>query len=279
MIQSYVVFGAYGGIGSALCRRLAKKGARLLLAGRDEESMAALASEFGAETFCLDASNLRQVESCMKRAVELHGHVNGVANCVGSLLLKPAHLLSEEEWDATVATNLKSAFAVVRAAAITMAQKGGSVVLLSTAAARIGLANHEAISAAKAGIEGLALAASASYASKGIRVNCVAPGMTRTPLTAKLLQNEMMAKASAGMHALGRIGEPNDVASAIEWLLDSEQSWVTGQVIGVDGGLSRIRSRSRCVSRRRVHRQTDDRTQPRRLCNSERRYRGPGSRP
>jgi len=243
MSQSYVILGAYGGIGSALSRRLAKKRAHLLLGGRDEVRLASLAAELGAEAFCLDASNLRQVESCMKRAAE-HGHVDGVANCVGSLLLKPAHLLSEEDWDATVAINLKSAFAVVRATAITMAQQGGSVVLLSTAAARIGLANHEAISAAKAGIEGLALAASASYAAKGIRFNCVAPGMTRTPLTAKLLQNEMMAKASAGMHALGRIGEPDDVASAIEWLLDPEQNWVTGQVIGVDGGLSRIRSRS-----------------------------------
>ncbi|MGC2186755.1 MAG: SDR family oxidoreductase [Terriglobales bacterium] len=244
MSQSYVVFGASGGISSALCRRLGRRGAQLLLAGRSEQRLDSLAAELGAESFCLDASNLRQVESCMKRAAELHGHLNGVANCVGSLLLKPAHFLSEEEWDATVATNLKSAFAVVRAAAITMTQNGGSVVLLSSAAARIGLANHEAISAAKAGIEGLALAASASYASKGIRVNCVAPGMTRTPLTAKLLQNEMMAKASAGMHALGRVGEPEDIASAIEWLLDPEQSWITGQVIGVDGGLSRIRSRS-----------------------------------
>jgi NAD(P)-dependent dehydrogenase (short-subunit alcohol dehydrogenase family) len=244
MKQCYVVFGAYGGIGSALCHRLANQSAHLLLAGRDQVRLASLAAELGAESFCLDACNLLQVESCMKRATELHGHVNGVANCVGSLLLKPAHLLSEQEWDATVATNLKSAFAVVRGAALTMTQRGGSVVLLSTAAARIGFANHEAISAAKAGIEGLALAASASYASKGIRVNCVAPGMTRTSLTAKLLQNEVMAKASAGMHALGRIGEPNDVASAIDWLLDPEQSWVTGQVVGIDGGLSRIRSRS-----------------------------------
>jgi NAD(P)-dependent dehydrogenase (short-subunit alcohol dehydrogenase family) len=244
MNESYVVFGAYGGIGSALCRRLARKGARLLLAGRNQMRLSELAAELGAESFCLDARNLQQVESCMKRATELHGPITGVANCVGSLLLKPAHLLSEEEWDATLATNLKSAFAVVRGAALTMAKQGGSIVLLSTAAARIGLANHEAISAAKAGIEGLALAASASYASKGIRVNCVAPGMTRTPLTAKLLQNELMAKASAGMHALGRIGEPDEIASAIEWLLDPEQSWITGQVIGVDGGLSRIRSRS-----------------------------------
>lgn len=244
MNRSYVIFGAYGGIGSALCRRLAGKGAKLMLAGRDEVRLSELTAELGAEAFCLDACDVQQVERGMKRAEEVHGPTSGVANCVGSLLLKPAHLLSEAEWDTTVATNLKSAFAVVRGAALTMGHEGGSVVLLSTAAARIGLANHEAISAAKAGIEGLALAASASYAAKGIRINCVSPGMTRTPLTSKLLQNEMMAKASAGMHALGRVGEPDEIASAIEWLLDPQQSWVTGQVIGVDGGLSRIRSRS-----------------------------------
>jgi len=244
MSCTYVVFGAYGGVGSALCRRLAKKGANLLLAGRDEARLAALAAELGAQTFPLDATNLRQVELCVKQASEFYGQVDGVANCVGSLLLKPAHLLSEDDWDATITTNLKSAFALVRAAATAMVQHGGSIVLLSTAAARIGLPNHEAISAAKAGVEGLALAAAASYASKGIRINCVAPGMTRTPLSAKLLQNEVMAKASAGMHALGRIGEPGEIASAIEWLLDPEQSWVTGQVLGVDGGLSRIRPRS-----------------------------------
>ena len=244
MSEAYIVFGAYGGIGSALSRRLSSKGAQLLLAGRDESRLASLAAELGAQTFSLDATNTREVEACLKHATESFGQVNGMANCVGSLLLKPAHLISDDEWDATLTTNLKSAFAVVRAAAMTMGRQGGSVVLLSTAAARIGLANHEAISAAKAGIEGLALAAAASYAAKGIRVNCVAPGMTRTPLTAKLVQNEMMAKASAGMHALGRIGEPSEIASAIAWLLDPEQSWVTGQVIGVDGGLSRIRSRA-----------------------------------
>jgi 3-oxoacyl-[acyl-carrier protein] reductase len=139
--------------------------------------LSGLAAELGGEVFCLDACSLPQVESCMKRATELHGPTSWRCQLRG-LSLKPAHLLSEEEWDATVATNLKSAFAVVCGAALTMARQGGSVVLLSTAAARIGLANHEAISAAKAGIEGLALAA--SYASKGIRVNCVAPGMTRS---------------------------------------------------------------------------------------------------
>lgn len=244
MAQSCVIFGAYGGVGTALAKRLVRKGTCLLLAGRQEAPLACLAAEIGASTFVLDATNMREVEACMKHAVELFGHVNGVANCVGSLLLKPAHLLSEEEWSSTIATNLGSAFAVVRAATVSMMRDGGAIVLVSTAAARMGLPNHEAIAAAKSGVEGLALAASASYASKGIRVNCVAPGMTKTALTAKLLQSEVMAKASAVMHPLGRIGTPEDVASAIDWLLDPEQSWITGQVLGVDGGLSRIRSRT-----------------------------------
>lgn len=243
MPHSCIIFGAYGGVGTALARRLALKSSRVLLAGRDETRLASLAAELNCPTFVLDATNLRSVEACVKHAVELFGQVDGVANCVGSLLLKPAHLISEEEWSSTIASNLGSAFVVVRAAAAAMMQHGGSIVLVSTAASHIGLPNHEAISAAKSGVEGLALAAAASYASKRIRINCVAPDMTRTPLTSKLLQNEVMAKASAGMHALGRIGTPDEVASAIDWLLDPEQSWITGQVIGVDGGLSRIRSR------------------------------------
>ena len=90
----------------------------------------------------------------------------------------------------------------------------------------------------------LVSSAAATYAPKGIRVNCLAPGLTRTPLTARLCQHEAAAKASASLHALGRIGTPEEIASAIDWLLDTEQAWITGQVLGVDGGLSRVRSRS-----------------------------------
>ena len=244
MTQSFVVLGAYGGIGEVLCRRLARRGANLLVAGRDPERLARLAAGVGGEAFTLDATQPGPVEACLRRAVEVFGRIDGVANCVGSFLLKPAHAITGQEWNAMLAANLGSAFASVRAAGLVMADQGGSVVLVSSAAARIGLANHEAIAAAKAGIEGLALAAAATYAAKGLRVNCVAPGLTRTPLTARLWQNDAVAKASAGMHALGRIGTPEEVASAIDWLLDPEQTWVTGQVIGVDGGLSRVRSRA-----------------------------------
>lgn len=239
---AYVVVGATGGIGAELCRRLAARGARLAVAARDPDRLQALAREVGAEAHPLDATRFDDVEACVAKAAERFGRLDGVANCVGSLLLKPAHTTSEAEWLATLAANLTTAFAVVRAGGKTLTA-GGSVVLVSSAAARVGLANHEAIAAAKAGVIGLTLSAAATYAPRGVRVNCVAPGLVRTPLTARLTQNELTLKASTAMHALGRIGEPADVAGAIDWLLGPESGWVTGQVLGIDGGLATVRSR------------------------------------
>jgi NAD(P)-dependent dehydrogenase (short-subunit alcohol dehydrogenase family) len=124
-----------------------------------------------------------------------------------------------------------------------MMNTGGSIALCATAAARTGFANHEAIAAAKAGVIGLTLSAAATYGSRNIRVNCVAPGLVATPLTSRITQNDSALQASRGMHVLGRIGTPDDVASAFAWLLDPENSWITGQVIGVDGGLGSVRAR------------------------------------
>lgn len=238
----YLVIGAGGGIGSELCRRLAKRGAKLMLAGRDEGKLQALASELDARHRVLDATRFEDVDACAAAAVEAFGTLDGVANCVGSLLLKSAHLTTEAEWQATIAANLTSAFAAVRAGAKAM-PNGGSIVLVSSAAARLGLANHEAIAAAKAGVIGLALSAAATYAGRGLRVNCVAPGLTRTPLTARITGSEASLKASTAMHALGRVGEPGDVAAAIDYLLSPEAAWITGQVLGVDGGLASVRNR------------------------------------
>ena len=240
--MAVLILGAAGGIGGALARRLAAQGTMLLLASRDAARLEALSVETGGTPIVLDATRPAEVEAAAAKAVETHGRLDGLANCVGSILLKHAHLTSEEEWDAVVATNLRSAYAAVRAAARAMTA-GGSVVLVSSAAARLGLANHEAIAAAKAGVIGLTLSAAATYAPKGLRVNSVAPGLVRTPMTARITGSETALKASTALHALGRVGEPEDVASAIAWLLDPAQSWVTGQVIGVDGGLATLRSR------------------------------------
>ncbi len=242
MAESYVVFGAYGGVGAALARRLAARGAQLLLAGRDAERLAALAAELGAEQAVVDATRSAEIEAAIAQAAERFGTLQGVANCFGSLLLKPAHLTTDEELESTLAINLKSSFAVVRGAARAI-KREGSVVLVSSAAARLGMANHEAIAAAKAGIQGLAIAAAASYANRNLRVNCVAPGLTETPLTARITGNEAVARGSLGMHALGRFGQPEEVAAMIEFLLDPKHGWITGQVFGVDGGLATVRSR------------------------------------
>lgn len=241
----HVVLGATGGIGSELCRQLSASGANVVAGSRNSDRLRDLAETTGVRPFTLDATDIEQVAACLADAQQAFGRVDGVANCVGSLLLKPAHLTSAAEWQTTLAINLTSAFAAVRASAKTMLQTGGSIVLVSSAAARVGLANHEAIAAAKAGIIGLTLSAAASYAERGIRVNCVAPGLVRTPLTARLTGNEASLKASVAIHPLGRIGEPSDVAAAMAWLLDPAHSWITGQLVGIDGGLATLRTRGK----------------------------------
>lgn len=241
---SFLILGAGGGIGSATARILAKQGARVLLAGRDSDSLNQLAAEIGGVPHTVDGRSFEDVAAAAERAKSEFGRLDGIANCVGSLLLKPAHITTEDEFDETIATNLRSAFAAVRAGAKTMRDGGGSIVLVSSAATQVGFANHEAIAAAKGGVSGLTLAAAASYARSRIRVNAVAPGLVKTRLTERLTANDKGEEASLAMHALGRLGQPEDVAAAIAFLLDPSNDWITGQILGVDGGLGAVRPRS-----------------------------------
>lgn len=237
-----LIFGATGGIGASLTRRLAAAGHPLFLVGRREDALAVLGAEVHAPWQSADVTDWAQIDRAIDAAVAHHGTIGGLAHCVGSLLLKPAHLTRFDEYAQTIAQNLTSAFGVVRAAGRVMST-GGSVVLCSSAAARIGLANHEAIAAAKGGIQGLVLSAAATYAPRALRINAVAPGLVDTPLTARITGSAPAREASQSMHALGRLGTPDDVASAMAWLLGPESSWVTGQILGVDGGLGSVRAK------------------------------------
>jgi 3-oxoacyl-[acyl-carrier protein] reductase len=220
-------------------------GDRVVLAGRDRESLQALGEELDCPIHDVEANDPDSITRCLHSSAESCGRIDGIVNCIGSVLLKAAHATSDEEWNETIAVNLTSAFTVVRAAGTLMRRSGGSVVLMSSAAAQIGLANHEAIAAAKAGIIGLTRSAAATYANRGIRFNAVAPGLVKSKMTRRLWETPAAESMSVASHALGRLGEPSDVASLIQWMLHLENNWMTGQVIGIDGGLANIAPRKR----------------------------------
>ncbi len=243
--KTFVVLGATGSVGRLVTKSLLEQGNTVIAAVRNREKAKGLAELEGAHLHEVEATSFESVEHLFKAIQNEYPPVYGVAVCVGSILLKPAHLTTEKEFQAVMNTNVVPCFASIRACARGMMKSGGSIVLVSSAAARHGIPNHEAIAAAKAGVIGLTLSAAATYANYGIRVNCVAPGLVDAEMSKPIVANEASLKASRSMHALGRIGEPADVASAILWLLDEQQSWVTGQTIGVDGGLSNLYSRAR----------------------------------
>ncbi len=235
-----LVFGGNGGIGSELARQMAGAGDTVVVASRSAES----SSVPGVIARTVDATRSAEVDALVESVVAEHGRLDAVANCIGSLLLKPAHLTSDDEWAATLATSLNTSFFILRAAAQPMMkQRSGSVVLLASAVAQRGMVNHEAIAAAKGGVAALARSAAATYARYGVRVNCVAPGLVETPLSRPITSNEANLKASTALHPLGRIGQPAEVASAVHWLLRPEQGWITGQCLGVDGGLATLQAR------------------------------------
>ena len=238
----HILLGATGGIGSAVARRLADDGARLVLGARTEADVEALADETGGDAFPLDATSFEEVQGIVEHATDTYDRLDGIANFVGSILLKPAHLTSLDEYREQIELNLDTAFNTVKAAGRPLMRQGGSIVLMTSAVARIGLKNHEAIAAAKGGVAGLMRAAAATYANRGVRVNCVAPGLVESRMSEKILSSEAGRKQSEQMHALGRVGQPEDVAPAVTWLLDPETDWVTGQIIGVDGGLGTLRA-------------------------------------
>ena len=160
-----LIFGATGGIGSSLARRLVATGWRIALSARGVARLETLSSELGAHGEVAEATDVKAVEKAFAAAYEKLGRLDGVVNCCGSLLLKPAHLTTDEEWSHTISANLTTAFHVLRAAASRMMRTGGgSIVLMSSAVAQRGMINHEAIAAAKAGVVGLAQSAAATYA-------------------------------------------------------------------------------------------------------------------
>lgn len=240
-MANYLLVAGTSQIAHAVANRLLEQNHQIFITGRDEEKTKVIAAKLEAPYFILDASNFSEMDKAFAKASELFGELNGAVSFAGSLFLKPAHATTEQEFAHAISSNLTTAFATVRAVGKYMAESGGSVVLMSSAAAKVGLANHEAIAAAKAGIIGLVLSAAATYANNHLRFNAVAPGLVDTSLTKSLTSSDITRKISESMHPLNRLGTVQDIASAILFLLNLENDWITGQVLAVDGGLSNVR--------------------------------------
>lgn len=248
--QAFVIFGAglsegVKNVGGALAERLVKQhDGKVILVGRNEGKMQALKSELGdrVQYYSVDAVNdPKNIDHVFK---DVGGPIVGVANCIGSVLLKPVHSTTEREFHDTMQTNAISSFNILKSSVKVMMRQehGGSIAFCASAVAQHGIQNHEAIAAAKGAIVSMSKSAASTYAPKNIRVNCVAPGLIETPMTQRITQNPAARKASESMHALKRLGKPEDVASALEFFLNPRNDFVTGQVLGVCGGLSSIRA-------------------------------------
>jgi NAD(P)-dependent dehydrogenase (short-subunit alcohol dehydrogenase family) len=240
--KTVVIGGISGGIGSALAEQLCRTGDRVVGFARNTQGLEAVRARHPEiEVHSCDATDPEALSSCFEQIIATHGQIDAYAHAIGSIFIKPAHLTSTEDWHHTVLTNLGSAFYALRAATKHMSrQSRGSCLFFSTAAAQVGIANHEAIAAAKGGIEAMVRSAAATYAPRGLRINAIAPSLTDTPLAGPMISNPKMLEISKRMHPLGDIAQPADIASLAEWLLSANARFVTGQVFTIDGGISTI---------------------------------------
>jgi NAD(P)-dependent dehydrogenase (short-subunit alcohol dehydrogenase family) len=241
MAAPIIILGASGGIGEALARRLSARGAELFLTGRSPEKVGALADELKARHAVCDVLESSAVAAAVAEADTGEG-IAGLAYCIGSIDIKPLKATKPEDFIQTYRLNVLGATDAIRAAEKGLKAAKGSVVLFSTVAVQQGFANHTLIATAKGAVEGLGRSLAAEYAPH-VRVNVVAPSLTRTPLAHTLTANEQMLQGIAGLHALGRIGEAEDIAALADFLLGPDSSWITGQVYGVDGGRSSLRTK------------------------------------
>ena len=234
--------GASGGLGQAVAAELQQEGWAVALVGRSEER---LRSIYGPEALCIaaDVSTSEGAKAAVMRCQQQAGLPTALAHCAGTTLLSPLHRTTPEMYRACLTANLDSAFFTLGAfvEALREAREPGAAVLVSSVVARIGVANHEAIAAAKAGVEGLARSAAATYAPSRIRVNAVAPGIMDTPAVARIIGNDASRAGAAKQYPLPGIGNPADLAQLMTWLLSEKAGWITGQVWAMDGGFSSIR--------------------------------------
>ncbi|MDA7444265.1 SDR family oxidoreductase [Candidatus Pelagibacter ubique] len=235
MSEKYLIFGATGSVGSSLAEQLKNSGNDIHLIARNENEVKTIAEKLGCTYTVADVLEEGFIEKVKSDISE----IKGIAYCVGSIDLKPLRMVTEADINKCMKLNLYSAIEAIKGFQESLKKNKGSVVLFSTVAAQRGFTNHTIIASAKAAVEGLTVTLAAEFAPH-IRVNCIAPSLSKSKIAEPMLKNPAIAEGIAKAHPLKRLGEGKDSAALAKFLITEESSWITGQIIAVDGGRSKL---------------------------------------
>jgi len=235
MSEKYLIFGATGSVGSSLAEQLKNSGNDIHLIARNENEVKTIAEKLGCTYTVADVLEDGFIEKVKSDVNE----IKGIAYCVGSIDLKPLRMVTEADMNKCMKLNLYSAIEAIKGFQESLKKNKGSVVLFSTVAAQRGFTNHTIIASAKAAVEGLTVTLAAEFAPH-IRVNCIAPSLSKSKIAEPMLKNPAIAEGIAKAHPLKRLGEGKDSAALAKFLITEESSWITGQIIAVDGGRSKL---------------------------------------
>ncbi|MDC0633266.1 SDR family oxidoreductase [Candidatus Pelagibacter ubique] len=235
MSEKYLIFGATGSVGSSLAEQLKNSGNDIHLIARNENEVKTIAEKLGCTYTFADVLEEGFIEKVKSDISE----IKGIAYCVGSIDLKPLRMVTEADMNKCMKLNLYSAIEAIKGFQESLKKNKGSVVLFSTVAAQRGFTNHTIIASAKAAVEGLTVTLAAEFAPH-IRVNCIAPSLSKSKIAEPMLKNPAIAEGIAKAHPLKRLGEGKDSAALAKFLITEESSWITGQIIAVDGGRSKL---------------------------------------
>tara|TARA_B100000902_G_scaffold292613_1_gene279038 strand:- start:9900 stop:10610 length:711 start_codon:yes stop_codon:yes gene_type:complete len=235
MSEKYLIFGATGSIGSSLAEQLINSKQDVHLVARNEKELNPIAEKLGCSYTVVDVLEEGFIEKVKSEISE----IKGLAYCVGSIDLKPLRMINEQDFQKCMKLNLYSAVEAIKGFQESLKKNKGSIVMFSTVAAQRGFTNHALIASAKAAVEGLTVSLAAEFAPN-IRVNCIAPSLTKSKIAEPMLKNVSIAEGIAKAHPLKRLGEGKDSAALAKFLLTADSSWITGQIIAVDGGRSKL---------------------------------------
>ena len=236
-MSKYLIFGATGSIGSKLSEKLYESNKDIHLIGRDEDELKKLSSKLNCEYTILDILSDNISEFVKDEFNNIN--ISGVAYCVGSIDLKPLKLAKKQDFERCLNLNFFPVIEIIKGLQDNLKRNKGSIVLFSTVAVQRGFSNHSIISSAKGAIEGLTVSLASEFAPD-IRVNCIAPSLTDSKMSKPLLKSKIITDGIAKSHPMKRIGKAEDAASMAIFLLSDESPWITGQIIGVDGGRSSL---------------------------------------